>query len=676
MADNGWRRRLHPKLRVIYNGDEQVNAVRAEVAACLKVTGKSGVKLARAVTPLGAARTPATVPAAADTALKDLQPGRRAISVNVFVETRGPADLKGERARQGNLAIAQVPVDDLEKLAGDERVAFVEPAENLKFPKPDRLVAGDAAPAPRGQSVGSADRHRGGAGVLIGIVDVEGFDFAHPDFLDASGKTRFVRIWDQGGSANPARRPPSDKGPRFNYGAEFRGDVLNKAIADAKASRVSPHDLEPQSQMLPASHGTHVASIAAGNRGVCAAADIAAVLVSLPSDEPPDRRTSFYDSTRLVDAIEYLLDLAEELKRPMSINVSLGTNGHAHDGSSAIDRWIDAWLARPGRSICVAAGNAGQEREETPGDLGYVMGRIHTGGRIAAKGLDHDVDWVVAGNGVMDVSENELEIWYEAQDRFAVSVRPPGGAWTGPIAPGEYLENFQLQNQTILSVYNELYHPANGHNYISVYLSPNMNGSLVGIAAGTWQVRLTGLDVRDGRFHGWIERDDPARAGDGAYFYPSFFSERSNVDASSVSSLACGERIISVANLDEPGQRIHISSSQGPTRTGQLKPDVAAPGTAVVAANGFGRPNDPWVAMTGTSMASPYVAGVVGLMLAAEPRLGAAQINGILKATARPLPGNTYEWVNDCGFGVVDASACIREAAAAFVRADAKGRFE
>jgi hypothetical protein len=40
-------------------------------------------------------------------------------------------------------------------------------------------------------------------------------------------------------------------------------------------------------------------------------------------------------------------------------------------------------------------------------------------------------------------------------------------------------------------------------------------------------------------------------------------------------------------------------------------------------------------------------------MLAAEPTLTAAQILGIIKATARPLPGATYQWVNDLGFGVI-----------------------
>ena len=79
--------------------------------------------------------------------------------------------------------------------------------------------------------------------------------------------------------------------------------------------------------------------------------------------------------------------------------------------------------------------------------------------------------------------------------------------------------------------------------------------------------------------------------------------------------------------------------------------------------------------MTGTSMASPFVAGVIGLMLAAQPELTAAQINGIIKATARPLPGGTYAWVNDCGFGVIDPQACVREALLVESRTGVKDKF-
>jgi subtilisin family serine protease len=222
---------------------------------------------------------------------------------------------------------------------------------------------------------------------------------------------------------------------------------MQKAAAEATAIGVGPHDLEPQSQMVPGSHGTHVASIAAGNTGVCSKADIAAVLVSLPEGDF-DRRTSFYDSSRLIDAVKYILELAEARKQPVSINISLGTNGHAHDGSSVLDRWIEALLAKPGRSICVAAGNAGQEREEKPGDIGYILGRIHTSGLIAATGLVQDIEWFVAGDNVIDVSENELEIWYEAQDQFSIEILTPDGQSIGPVAPGEFIENLQLSDKT------------------------------------------------------------------------------------------------------------------------------------------------------------------------------------------------------------------------------------
>ena len=82
-----------------------------------------------------------------------------------------------------------------------------------------------------------------------------------------------------------------------------------------------------------------------------------------------------------------------------------------------------------------------------------------------------------------------------------------------------------------------------------------------------------------------------------------------------------------------------------------------------MAANGFAGDDAPaWIGMTGTSMASPYMAGVVGLMLEVAPRLTAAQIQGIIQRTSQPLPGQNYEWANDSGFGVVNAQACVAEA--------------
>jgi len=294
------------------------------------------------------------------------------------------------------------------------------------------------------------------------------------------------------------------------------------------------------------------------------------------------------------------------------------------------------------------------------------MGRIHTSGRIPQRGLVRDIEWNIVGNTIADLSENELEIWYEAQDRFKVMVKPPDDRWIGPVQPGSYIENQQLKDKSFVSIYNELYHPQNGCNLISIYLSPFLGKKgCAGISAGRWLVRLEGKDIRDGHFHGWIERDDPRHIGrlgpKGAWRFPSYFTERSNVDNSSVNSLACGRSVIAVANLDSENNILNVTSSQGPTRDGRAKPDVCAPGTGIVAAKGFSKPGDLWVEMSGTSMASPYVAGVVGLMLAEERNLTAAQILGIIKRTASPLPGADYDWCNDAGFGEIQARKCVRE---------------
>ena len=674
--------KLAPKLRMFQNGDVMVNTLRAEQAAAMAV--QDDQLLTHVMTRREPGARSEDRRALGKKRLKGKMTAKEIpskIAVNVFLELREgigriSSDLKqllgmaddgstGETAeddpfRKQNLVMATVPLNQLEQILGHDDVTSVEAGEQLTFSPPAPGAEKAKAPKKTERRFGSATHHHRGEQVLIGIIDVQGYDFSHPDFLDEQGETRFLEIWDQGLDRGPAPEP-------FDYGTVLTAEELNLAMASEERFKLPAHLLERQSQMAASSHGTHVASIAAGNRGLCPGAKIAAVTISLPAEDS-DRRKSFYDSTRLAQAVDYLFRLGEREDLPVSINVSLGTNGHAHDASSAVSRWVDWGLITPGRSVCVAAGNAGQEAAERPGDIGFVVGRIHTSGRLGAAGLSQNIEWVVIGDGIADLSENELEIWYSPQDRFAIRLKPPGSSsWIGPIEPGEYIENQEHSSGTFVSVYNELYYPTNGDNYIAIYLSPTFSEqAVIGVAGGTWLVQLIGREVRDGHFDGWIERDDPRRQGrlgvGEAWSFPSFFSERSNVDRSSVSSFACGQRVISVANLDAPNERINITSSQGPTRDGRRKPDIAAPGTDVVAANGFAPATEPWVAKTGTSMASPWIAGVIGLMLSTDRTLTAAQIRGILRRTAKPLPGHDFEWRDDAGFGRVDPEAALEEA--------------
>ena len=667
-------RKCQPRLRMIANANPEVNAVRAEQCASISVKAphllkQIPIQRGEEAVPMKKSELPRTVKRGK---LKEVASN---VYANIFIETLDTDVSKsktrqfpGERARKSNLVTARVPLSKIKDILARDNVTYIHLGEPLAAPAPEISLKKVGAPLPSLRRFGTAQQRRKAENILIGIIDVQGFDFSHPDFLNARGKTRFVRIWDQAGTTRPS--PKGSK--QFAYGSEFSQDHLNAAIAAAPKLKIPAYELERQSQMEAGSHGTHVASIAAGNRGVCANAMLAGVLISLPKADQ-DRRQSFYDSTRIADAVDYLIHLADglsiERKHPvcLSINISLGTNGHAHDGSSAISRWIDAAMAVPGRCVSVAAGNAGQEVAAFEGDSGFVMGRIHTSGHIPARGLVKDIEWLVVGNGIADISENELEIWYSPQDRFDVLLRPPNSEqWIGPIEPRQFIENRQLKDGSFISIYNELYHPANGANYISIYLSPLLSKQgIVGVPAGRWTVRLYGREVRDGRYHGWLERDDPRPQGRlGAremWRFPSFFSQSSNVDNSSVSSLACGRRVLSVANLDEALERVNITSSQGPTRDERNKPDTAAPGTNIVAAKGFAGSDDLWVSMSGTSMASPFVAGVAGLMLGIEPKLTAAQIEGIIIRTARPLPGASFEWLNDAGFGRIDPHACLTE---------------
>jgi subtilisin family serine protease len=92
-----------------------------------------------------------------------------------------------------------------------------------------------------------------------------------------------------------------------------------------------------------------------------------------------------------------------------------------------------------------------------------------------------------------------------------------------------------------------------------------------------------------------------------------------------------------------------------PDMMGLIRPDISAPGSSITSLNYAS--NNGYVAYDGTSMATPCVAGVMALMLEADPSLNPAQIDSIIELTAVKI-GN-FKKNNTTGSGRIDALAAV-----------------
>jgi subtilisin family serine protease len=227
-------------------------------------------------------------------------------------------------------------------------------------------------------------------------------------------------------------------------------------------------------------------------------------------------------------------------------------------------------------------------------------------------------------------SEHGTHVAGIAAGNPGTSVNLGGGRATiSGVAPRAYLGNYRvLTTPTISGV--------------------GLNGNSPEIAAGIEAAVRDGMDVINlslGEPEIAPERDLVVRAIEGA------------AAAGVVSAIAAGNDfgLYGTGSIASPGsarsaitaaaasvdRRIAGFSAGGPTPISlQLKPDVAAPGVGILSS--VPAREGTWAGFSGTSMATPHVAGAAALLTQRHPNWSVAQLKSALTLTARPAEVGTF----------------------------------
>ncbi|WP_428951542.1 S8 family peptidase [Streptomyces sp. cg35] len=126
----------------------------------------------------------------------------------------------------------------------------------------------------------------------------------------------------------------------------------------------------------------------------------------------------------------------------------------------------------------------------------------------------------------------------------------------------------------------------------------------------------------------------------------------------SVSSPGCVPEVLTVGAVDRDDSTANFSSRSPVRRTHTLKPEIAAPGVAISAAAAGGRGVYAYQSMSGTSMATPHVAGAAAIVKQRHPDWDAQAVKQALVSSADAgIPGD----VRETGGGRLDVKAAIDE---------------
>lgn len=441
-----------------------------------------------------------------------------------------------------------------------------------------------------------------GRGVLVAVID-SGIDYRHREFLNPDGSSRILYLWDQ----MAVGTPPTG----YTMGREFTQEDLNQSLSEGGAAVTAD----------TSGHGTAVAAIAAGNSGVAYESELIVVRLGQP------RAESFPRTTELMQAVNYVVEKAVEIGRPVAINLSFGNTYGSHAGNSLVETYLDD-MSNFWKSVLVIG----------TGNEGNAAGHTEV---ILSMGRDTEVPFLIQS---YETSLN-IQIWKSYVDDILLELISPEGQKVGYFQPVLGPQRFTLGQTEILIYYGEP-SPFSLYQEIFVDFIPKQNY----LDSGQWRFRLIPERVADGRVNFWMPTHTILNSGT-RFLYPS--------PEHTLTIPSTALRAISVAAYDSIRNVYADFSGRGNNINGIGKPDLAAPGVGIRTA----APGDQYVTVDGTSFAAPFVTGSSALLMqygivdGNDPFLYGEKVKAYLRYGAQPLPGIT-DYPNPLiGWGVL----CISE---------------
>lgn len=462
-----------------------------------------------------------------------------------------------------------------------------------------------------------------GKGTVIAILD-SGVDYTHPDFRNTDGSTRILAYWDQ--SLPFIHNHFSINNP-YNLGIIFSEEDLNQLLTGANnfsffdsstltALGSASESLSPSEDS--SGHGTHIAGICAGNGRVSngknqgVAPESSLIVVKLKNDAS----SVYSDYANLMMAVDFAVRFTNSLFLPLSINISYGSNDGSHTGNSLLELFMEQVSFYGKNIISVATGNEGRTRRHAS---------LNIGSSLTKSSYKKSLSFTIAPGE----RSLYLEIWQVFADDFSYELLAPSGSqsFTFPATPGIY--TYMIADTTIYLTINN---PTPYQPFRQYFLSFNPNTSF--ITSGTWTLRITSIPtgkIVDGRLQLWLPSKDATNSATG-FTTPS--SDMTFTIPSTASS------VISVSGYDSSLDIFASFSGQGFSNTMYTKPDLCAPAVNILST----APGGGYTIQTGTSMASPFVAGAAALLMqygivqGNDPFLYGEKLKAYLWKSARALP--------------------------------------